>query len=821
MITDALMRCFAVCLAVGAAVGLPVLAAVLLRPVLRRRYSAAGCSALWTGLALLLAVLPPVLTAAGAAVPALTAVQHTAVTAAPENAGTSEIVDELQRGAEEQPLPDASAAAQDTMPSAEEYPHSSVPVSAAPEKSEAVSGAFSAFAQRLVLPAAAAAALRIAAGIWLAGAVLFAAVLAVRQLVWRAQCRRWAQPVPEEAAALYAQLCAQLGVRRAPLLQCTRWVGAPVLTGVLRPVLLLPAAPWQREHLLYIFAHELIHLQRRDLARSLLQCAAGVLHWYHPAVWLLNAAARRDAEQATDAAVLALGGSGCFANDLCAAGRSAVYGEALLHSVRRAAAPLGAGFSVSKKEMKERMKHLFDPRPGRRGVLPVCLLLCLSLAAALFAGCAVGTLQVQTAPEESADTAVRTEADSPESASAQTITLAAQTLTYTGTPPAQLIWPVPEYAMVSRLFEGVDEHSGLDIEAARGADIVAAADGVVIKARYADDGLGYGNYIVLDHGDGVTTLYAHCRELCAAAGDTVSAGQCIARVGSSGKAVSNHCHFEYRHNGIAEDPARIGFPDVLVTEHTSTRWGIPTMQGFSRCSRNTQGDGILFAVKAFSTVCAAAGGVVAEVGSTPQDGEYLVLDHGRGVTSRYTHLTNVAYSSIGAEVEKGWPLAEADASGCIGFAVYRGGSAIDPCTYCWPGMQTMTGLKGKGLWPVPEYESVAREFTGLYQHNGLDIAAQIGADIVAFAGGTVTTAEKASIGYGWHIIIDHGAEVSTLYAHCDELYVKAGDQVKAGQIIAAVGSTGYSTGPHCHFEYRIAGEATDPAAYLETPQPAV
>lgn len=122
---------------------------------------------------------------------------------------------------------------------------------------------------------------------------------------------------------------------------------------------------------------------------------------------------------------------------------------------------------------------------------------------------------------------------------------------------------------------------------------------------------------------------------------------------------------------------------------------------------------------------------------------------------------------------------------------------------------------------MPEYESVAREFTGLYQHNGLDIAAQIGADIVAFAGGIVTTAEKASVGYGWHIIIDHGAEVSTLYAHCEELYVKAGDQVKAGQIIAAVGSTGYSTGPHCHFEYRIAGEATDPAAYLETPQPAV
>ena len=64
------------------------------------------------------------------------------------------------------------------------------------------------------------------------------------------------------------------------------------------------------------------------------------------------------------------------------------------------------------------------------------------------------------------------------------------------------------------------------------------------------------------------------------------------------------------------------------------------------------------------------------------------------------------------------------------------------------------------------------------------------------------------------IMIDHGGGVVTLYGHCSSLISKVGDKVSKGQTIAKVGSTGQSTGPHCHFEVRINGSTTDPTAYL-------
>ena len=69
-------------------------------------------------------------------------------------------------------------------------------------------------------------------------------------------------------------------------------------------------------------------------------------------------------------------------------------------------------------------------------------------------------------------------------------------------------------------------------------------------------------------------------------------------------------------------------------------------------------------------------------------------------------------------------------------------------------------------------------------------------------------------GYGTKIVIDHGNGVKTVYAHCQKLYAKVGDVVTGGQVIATMGNTGRSTGPHLHFEININGTAVNPSIYL-------
>lgn len=124
-------------------------------------------------------------------------------------------------------------------------------------------------------------------------------------------------------------------------------------------------------------------------------------------------------------------------------------------------------------------------------------------------------------------------------------------------------------------------------------------------------------------------------------------------------------------------------------------------------------------------------------------------------------------------------------------------------------------------WPVPSCTLITSRFgyrvaptTGASTyHGGLDIGAGMGASIVAAGAGDVIYA-GANGGYGNCVMIDHGNGVVTVYAHMSSIGVSYGQYVTAGQYVGAVGSTGVSTGPHCHFEIRINGAQTDPAAYF-------
>ena len=130
-------------------------------------------------------------------------------------------------------------------------------------------------------------------------------------------------------------------------------------------------------------------------------------------------------------------------------------------------------------------------------------------------------------------------------------------------------------------------------------------------------------------------------------------------------------------------------------------------------------------------------------------------------------------------------------------------------------------IGGVMAWPIPGYTRITSTYgmrthpiTGVYKlHTGVDVGAPMGANFIAANDGIVTKASYNGA-YGNMVIIDHGGGVSTLYAHGSEIMVQVGQQVKRGDIVLKVGSTGYSTGPHAHFEVRINGKTVNPLDYI-------
>jgi murein DD-endopeptidase MepM/ murein hydrolase activator NlpD len=113
-----------------------------------------------------------------------------------------------------------------------------------------------------------------------------------------------------------------------------------------------------------------------------------------------------------------------------------------------------------------------------------------------------------------------------------------------------------------------------------------------------------------------------------------------------------------------------------------------------------------------------------------------------------------------------------------------------------------------------EIEPWSAECAGHHFHSGIDLAGPLGTPIYASTAGTVTVRRERG-GYGLYILLARDSQLSTLYGHLDWPLVQPGDVVAAGQAIALMGSTGNSTGPHLHFEVRIAGVPVDPLPLLK------
>lgn len=122
-------------------------------------------------------------------------------------------------------------------------------------------------------------------------------------------------------------------------------------------------------------------------------------------------------------------------------------------------------------------------------------------------------------------------------------------------------------------------------------------------------------------------------------------------------------------------------------------------------------------------------------------------------------------------------------------------------------------VSGTGNFAWPTFGSISQPFR--WYHKGTDIANASGTAVLAADSGTVVVAGWTNVGYGNHVIIDHGNGYQTLYAHLSSISVVTGQSVSRGVVIGAIGSTGRSTGPHLHFEIRTGSGNVDPLGYLK------
>ena len=500
------------------------------------------------------------------------------------------------------------------------------------------------------------------AAVWAVGV----AVLAVRGIVGYIKLKRHVALACKTSDGCYGGAC----------------VTAPFTLGILRPRVYLPddLHGTARQAVLL---HEQTHIRRGDPLTKPLFYAVACLHWFNPLAWLAFCTFERDMEAACDEAAVR--------------GRPLpernAYCESLLHfAVQGRSIPGSLAFGQG--SVKERIVHLLHYRRLGAGALAVCI----AVVGLCFAACMVrpelsAQPETTTATPESPATA---ETAQPAETPAPVVqTSALPTLSDAANSP-RFICPV-KYKYISR-FATENSHRGDDLCADEGTEIYAAADGVVLAAQ---EHYSWGNFVEIDHGtdaDGLrwVTLYAHMKSCAVQVGQTVTAGQVIGYVGSTGNTTGNACHFEMQVNGtlvepryftaydgsdaaeltqekadeiLAEAVRRAASDQTTAVDGAAALSGVdlftlpvappPQVSGYDPENGHP---GIDFAAEEGAEIYAVAGGIVTAADYDVEKGNYVVLDHGGGLETEYQHMKSLLVSA-GQSVVQGQVLGYVGSTG--------------------------------------------------------------------------------------------------------------------------------------------------------------
>ncbi len=431
--------------------------------------------------------------------------------------------------------------------------------------------------------------------LWLSIACCLASVFLIRGFLLIQRFRKGARPDPDAARILKGMAKA----RRIPAVSRTDRISTPLLTGLLRPIILLPERPFSPADLTLILTHEYTHYRYRDLFLKLFLLLTACVQWFNPLGWLLVRESGFLCEEACDWRIT---------RHLDREERRR-YGRILLETMDHC--PEGgfsAALSDSGRLIEKRLKKMLHASPMKKRFVALA-------AAAVLALCGAGTvLAVSLSPDAPAVTPsapemtpeapsklpsvpssdpekapdVELPAEAPSEVPGEISTDPSETLSEVAADPSKtsseisadpsetfseisadpseapseaaanpsevsLLWPLSGTIHVTATYQaGSHGHAGLDLTAdAKDAPILASADGVVETAEY-DPQKGW--YLEIRHENGLSTLYAACRELLVSAGDAVSSGETVAILGSSGYSTGPHCHFEVLENGAPVDP---------------------------------------------------------------------------------------------------------------------------------------------------------------------------------------------------------------------------------------------------------------------------
>ena len=329
------------------------------------------------------------------------------------------------------------------------------------------------------------------------------------------------------AAACLERLKRELGLPAPVRVYTLPGAGTPFVCGLLHPAVYLPSVLTGRQ-LEHSLRHELQHIQAGHLWYKLFVDGVAMLYWFCPPVWMARRCMDTLCELDCDRRVT---------GNMDGVQRQQ-YGLTLLSLA--GGGVWGSGLSRAGRQLALRLTELKRPRTKR----PLRAVLCLVCGlAVLLTGC--GTAAILQGPTS---TPAATGFDLPQSEPTPT----PQPEVFEEQPAEDtVIWPVPDYSGISQWTE--NGHKGVDIVAQSGADILAMKSGTVLQAGWNEEEPGYGYSVCIDHGDGVVTLYAHCAEVYAQAGQQVEQGDRIAAVGSSGFSTGPHLHVELSMDGLVCD----------------------------------------------------------------------------------------------------------------------------------------------------------------------------------------------------------------------------------------------------------------------------